>query len=127
MAGDCDYEESEPNDTAEQVNDLGDITSGFCVTGSVTCGGGDYADLDTLVFTAQTSATVSWSLEWDGANTDLDGYVIDNADPENPLHNYEEGTAFESGSFAIVTGGVYMLQVGCWEGEESNWMATFDF
>ena len=128
FSGNCDYTETEPNDDGESINDLGTVTGTFTVCGDVDCGAGDaYGNLDLLAFTAGVGGSVSFSLEWSSSNTDMDGYVIDNNDPENPLHNYEEGTAFESGVVNFTEGGVYLLQVGCWSGTAGDWYATFDF
>jgi hypothetical protein len=121
--------ETEPNDDPAAPNDVGTQTGSFCIDGEILCGNDGEAfteDLDHVVFTAGSGGTVDFRLEWDGANTDMDGIVGDET-AGSVAHDFEMGFEAETGSFPVTAGSVYSLRVGCWEGQGGTWTATFDF
>ncbi len=129
-SGDC-FEETEPNGGVDesQPNDVGDVDDSFCIEGEIDCGNDGESftgDLDFFVFTAAADASVDFVLDWSGSSTDMDGIVSDPASGE-VLHDFEMGYDPESGSFSLASGTQYQLRVGCWEGEDGSWTATFDF
>ena len=122
-------QESEPNDDPDSPNDLGTVSSSFCIEGSILCGNDGEAfanDLDYFLVTAGGSGTIDFTLTWDGSSTDVDGIVGDETAGEI-VHDFEIGYTPESGSFPVVAGNVYSLRVGCWEGQDGDWLATFTF
>ncbi len=122
----CAHLEVEPNDDVESFNDLGWIDSAFCVTGLTTCGELSYEDRDYFAFASTVNATVEFSLTWDSPDTDMDADVWIPGELMS-LHSLQLGTEFETSTFEIEMGIPYWLFVGCWEGEDGEWTATFQF
>jgi len=124
--------EVEPNDTAENFQELGVLTpGGRSLVGTAEtaghAGNNDLnGDLDVFTFTLEASSLVSFSLEWPtGEDNDFDAVVYDFNDGEIELgFGSEDALSTEMASTAQpetasleMEPGTYAVQVGNWEGD----------
>ena len=118
--------ENEPNDTIEEMPNIGSVSSAtaVCINGSVTCGAGDdYDDIDLHQLTLG-SGEVTLSLYW-STSADMDVYLM-TPDLQKLIITYEEGFASSESDSANITAGDYVIQVACWEGTGGAYTAVLE-
>ena len=128
--GGDEFEDSEPNNGEPWLQNLGTPTAGFCVNGTIVCGNdeaGYVGDLDNFAFAVPAGASATFSLTWEGSDSDMDMYVLDQT-AGKLLHDFEDGVGGPegyTGSLAPET--VYLVAVGCWLGSANSYLLTVDW